>query len=429
MDKLSLVFCIGALIRFGIPTFIPQITLNLSSVIEISTPLNSFKSLQEAFYYLQHGINLYDGGVNHHAPLLVVLLNLINEYLPDEVARVAFNALYTGIDLLIASRLIQINKWYIEHSSRRRGQGIRGFDSDLIAAFYLFNPLIILTNLSHSTLCFTLMMITESLYQLVVLKNLARSMIAIATASYLSFRPIFLTVPLLGLAHSLNRDWKMVYSHGICIFVVTCGLFMLTSFAMTSSWQFIDQCYGVVIKFNKINPNLGLWWYIFTEMFDFFTPFYVGVFNLYSVVFVVPLTLRLFEFRPKSGKPVGDAFLAVLTSYLWLSFTNSYSSVGDLAFALSLLPIFQATVIPHCNCLFISSLTLLVGLLLSPIFYYCWIVLGNGNSNFFYSINLVWGAVHGLLLTDLVWGQLTYDYITVNDVPEEKVSKLRLAQI
>jgi phosphatidylinositol glycan class U len=250
-----------------------------------------------------------------------------------------------------------------------------------------------------------------------------------AIASYLSFRPIFLIIPLLGLAHSLDSDWQTVYAHGIALFSSACGILVLTSSVMTESFQFLDLCYGIVIKFNKITPNLGLWWYIFTEMFDFFTPFYVGVFNLFSVIFVIPFTLRLFEFNHKSGKPTGDAFLAVVTSYLWLSFTKSYPSVGDLAFALSLIPIFKDTIIPHCKYHFLTALVLLVALLLSPIFYYCWIVLGTGNSNFFYSINLVWGVVHGLILTDLVWGKLNYDYIELNDIPADEVSKLRLTQI
>lgn len=429
MDKLLLVFLIGAAVRFIIPSILPGLVINLTSSIELATPLTSFKSLKEAFYYLQHNINLYDGGVNHHPPLLVILLNPIDEYLPKRVGDIVFNAIYTGIDIVIARRLICINKWYNKHMSARMGRPINGFNDDLIAAFYLFNPLLILTNLSHSTLCFTFLAITESLYQLVVSRNLPRSVMSMALAGYLSFRPVFLVIPLLGLAHSLDSDWKTVYAHGFCLFSSACGILMLASFVMTASFQFLDQCYGIVVKFNKITPNIGLWWYIFTEMFEFFTPFYVGVFNLYSVVFVIPLTLRLFEFNHKSGKPSGDAFLAVVTSYVWLSFTKSYPSVGDLAFALSLFPIFKDTIVPHCKYLFLTALVLLVGLLLSPIFYYCWIVLGTGNSNFFYSINLVWGIVHGLILTDLVWSKLIYDYIELNDVSPHEVPNLRLTQI
>lgn len=429
MERLTLVLLIGALIRFVLPTSLPSLPLDLSSSIEIATPLTSFKSLKEAFYYLQHNIDLYDGGVNHHPPLLVILLNLIDEYLPKRLGDIVFNGLYTGVDLMIASRLIHVNKWYNKHMSQRTGRSIQGFSDDMIAAFYLFNPLLILTNISHSTLCFTFLAITESLYQLVIDRNVARSVISMAIASYLSFRPIFLIIPLLGLAHSLDSDWQTVYAHGIALFSSACGILVLTSSVMTESFQFLDLCYGIVIKFNKITPNLGLWWYIFTEMFDFFTPFYVGVFNLFSVIFVIPFTLRLFEFNHKSGKPTGDAFLAVVTSYLWLSFIKSYPSVGDLAFALSLIPIFKDTIIPHCKYHFLTALVLLVALLLSPIFYYCWIVLGTGNSNFFYSINLVWGVVHGLILTDLVWGKLNYDYIELNDIPADEVSKLRLTQI
>ena len=153
MERLTLVLLIGALIRFVLPTSLPSLPLDLSSSIEIATPLTSFKSLKEAFYYLQHNIDLYDGGVNHHPPLLVILLNLIDEYLPKRLGDIVFNGLYTGVDLMIASRLIHVNKWYNKHMSQRTGRSIQGFSDDMIAAFYLFNPLLILTNISHSTLC------------------------------------------------------------------------------------------------------------------------------------------------------------------------------------------------------------------------------------------------------------------------------------
>ncbi|KAK6457966.1 GPI transamidase subunit PIG-U [Scheffersomyces xylosifermentans] len=429
MSKLKQVLILGGLVRFVIPTVLPQIVSILSSINEISTPVNSFKSLQEAFYYLRHNINLYDGGVNHNPPLLVVLLSLFDDFLPQPLSAIAFNLIYTLIDLYITTILLKLNKWYNEHNSKRLKKELTGFNDDLIASFYLFNPLIILTNLSHSTSVFTFLFITESLNQLLIRKNVWRSMIALGLATYLSFSPVFLVFPILALAKTalFKKDAKEIYFEGGAIFISTLGLLFLCSFATTASFQFLDSCYGTIIMFNKISPNLGLWWYIFTEMFQFFTPFYIGIFNLYSSIFILPLTLRLYEF--KTTAPVGDSFLAVVLSYIWISFTKSYPTVGDLAFGLSLLPIFKATVFPYCKFTFIYGLTLLVCLFLSPIFYYCWIVLGNGNSNFFYSINLIWGAVHIFIIMDLLWGKLTYDYIVENKIPEGDREKLRLTQI
>lgn len=429
MNKRDQVFVIGALIRLVLPTVVPLLTPMLASTVELSTPMNSYKALQEAFYYLRHGIDLYDGGLNHHAPLLVVALSFVNDYFSEFGNRVAFNFLYTLMDLGIAWKLILLNKWYNKHSSQRTGRKVESFNDDLIASFYLLNPLIILSNLSHSTLTFSLFLITESLFQLLVESNLLRAIISLAVASYLAYTPVFLIVPLLALAHAVSKtNGRVIYVKGGITFALSIGILLVASYYVTSSWKFVDLCYGAVFRFDKIQPNLGLWWYLFTEMFDFFTPFYVGIYNLYSMVFIIPIALRLFEFK-LSKAAIGDSFLAFVLSCLWLSFTRSYPTVGDLGFGLSLLPIFRGTVIPQTKFGFVAAIVLLVSLLLSPTFYYCWIVLGNGNSNFFYSINLSWGAVHVLLLMDLIWGRLVYDYIEIHGIKKEDQEKLRLTQI
>lgn len=369
-------------------------------------------------------MDVYDGGVVYHPPLLVSLLKLIQEVSPLH-ADLLFNLLFTIVDVGIALKLVNLNRWYNDYQSRRAGKKLVGFDDAIIAAFYMFNPLMILTCWSHSTLPMSYFLILELLNQVLVDKNPYRGSIALAVAAYLSYTPVYLVIPLLALTYvvSPTNDWREEIVQCGGIFFASVATLMLLSFILTALPDFFYQCYWTVLLYLKISPNMGLWWYIFTEMFDFFLPFYRGIFNLYSVIFIVPLTVRLFEFGPKQG----DSFLAFAMCYLWLSFTKLYPIIGDLGLALSILPIFKNTVIPHAKFLFITALTLIVVLLLAPIFYYCWIVLGNGNSNFFYSMNLIWGGVHVLLFLDFLWGRLVYDYIQTHEVKDEL--KLRLTQI
>lgn len=428
MDKLSLVYLIGALTRLAVPAIYPSITYNLSKVVELSTPLTSFTSLEEAFYYLKHGIDLYDGGIIHHPPLLVAFLNIINVILPNSLRPVAFNIVFTMVDLVITSRLIKLNHWYNEYSSKRTKRIYQRLNDDLVASFYLLNPLLILTNLCHSTIGFTFLAIIEAMYQFTVAKNILRGSIALAVASYLSLSPFFLLVPMFFLVYAQLRSWRLVFK-GACTLFATIAFLLFSSFIMTGSWKYLQQCYQVIISFSKITPNLGLWWYLFTEMFESFTCFYLGVFNIYSVIFILPIAVRLFEFSLSPGKPIGDSFLAIIVCYLWLSLTKSYPCVADLAFGFSLLTIFKDTIIKHCHYGILTILALFVCVLLSPIFYYCWIVLGNGNSNFFYSMSLMWGIIHGLIITDILWVKLANDYITLKEIPEDKIPNLRLTQV
>ncbi|KAI5970266.1 hypothetical protein CANMA_000618 [Candida margitis] len=426
MGKLIQVFVIGGLIRFLLPTFIPSVTTTLSSTVELSTPITSFKSLLEAIYFLNHDIDLYDGGVNHHPPLVVIIASCIKA-IPFSL--IWFDLVYTITDLLIAWKIVKLNQWYNESRSKIKGSQVTGFNDDLIACFYLFNPLIILTNLSHSTVVFTWYFIIESLIQIVLKRNIMRSMISFAAATYLSFNSLYIFPSLVGLAlrtFPTTTHIKLLVTSSTG-YLVSLLLLALASFAFTSSWSFLDNCYLAVIYFKKITPNVGLWWYLFTEMFEFFTPFYLGMFNLYSFSFILPIAIRLFESRATPDQ--GDSFLAVLLSLLWVSFTKSYPTVGDLGFALSLLPIFKGTILPYCKMIYVSSMTLVTALILSPIFYYCWIVLGNGNANFFYSINLIWGGVHILILMDLLWAKLIVDYGVENDICKEELKGLNLAQI
>lgn len=466
------VLSIGFAIRFLIPTVIPSLPYTISSV-EVTTPITSFKSLHEAFYYLQHGINLYEGGVNHHPPLLVVLLYFVNE-LP--YSYVLLNLLYALTDVWIAHRLVKLNQWYAARQTaggRSLAPGKASpFSGHLIACFFLFNPLIIVTNLSHSTLVFGYLFLIESIYQ-IVNQAVARGMILLAVASYINYTPVYMVVPLVSLAYAVTRLKSQVVE-AVGVFVSALGFLVLASFAMTSSWQFVDSCWLSIVRFDKISPNLGLWWYFFTEMFSFFTPFFIGIFNLFSVVFIIPISIRFSENTPiskvvpeiqeeakeeseeepkapeepevpevpevpetrdedsttssTSVVQVGDALLSVVLCLTWLNFTKPYPTLGDLGIILSLIPIFRSSFLTHCKFGGIYGLFLFGSLLLSPIFYYCWIVLGNGNSNFFYSINLVWGGVYGGILMDLLWGKLTFDYINENNVSKELQGKLRLTQ-
>lgn len=326
-------------------------------------------------------------------------------------------------------------------NKKRLGRKVIGASDSVIVGFYMLNPLLVLTTLSQSTLVFGMLFVVESISQIVLEHNLYRGMMSLALASYLTLSPLYLLVPVLTLAHAiLKMSWQEVYVVGSGIFVGSLMLLIMASFAMTSSFQFVYACYGTALMFDKITPNLGLWWYLFTEMFEYFTPFYKGLFNIYGGIFIIPITMRFWEVSTestqsevietddksevvnKSNKSVeekspksslvaiGDSFLAVVLSYFWLSFTKSYPSYGDLAFGLSFLPIFSSTILPYCRYSIITALILLGSLLLGPIFYYSWIVLGSGNSNFFYSITLFYGGVHIAIIMDLIWAKLSYDY-------------------
>lgn len=81
-----------------------------------------------------------------------------------------------------------------------------------------------------------------------------------------------------------------------------------------------------------MQPNIGLFWYFFTEMFDHFRVFFLYTFQLNALVlYLVPLTLK-FRREP--------LFMATLLIALNAIF-RSYPCIGDVAFYLALLPMWQ----------------------------------------------------------------------------------------
>lgn len=433
MDHFTTVVIIGFLLRL-LPGVIPSISGSLASFVELTNPITSFATLKEALFYLDNGIDAYNGGNNHHPPLLVTFFMLFHGKIPDVAFNIVVNLVFAIADLVICHRLVVLNRWYNHHCSQRLGYKVVGLNDSLIASFYLFNPLMLLSSWCHSTVMLSLLFITESIHQLAVYKNLPRSMISLSIATYLSFTPIYLVVPILAFAHSLLRGHHepllpFIYFQGPALFISSCGLLIFFSLVITSSFLFFDQCYGTIIRFDNIKPNLGLWWYFFTEMFDFFTPFYIGTFNIFQALFIAPMTIRFFEYQSSRKFAGGDSFLAIILCYLWISFTKSYPTVADLGYALSFLPIFAGSILPYCKLVYASGLALIISLVLSPIFHYCWIVLGNGNSNFFYSINLIWGGVHVGIMIDFIWGKLVLDYCEANNVPKKERPSIRLTQV
>ena len=85
------------------------------------------------------------------------------------------------------------------------------------------------------------------------------------------------------------------------------------------------------LKVPDLTPNIGLFWYFFTEMFDHFYLFFTYVFQLNPFIYVIPLALRFEDNIP----------LLSFTLCTIMAIFKSYPSIGDVGFYLSLLPIWN----------------------------------------------------------------------------------------
>lgn len=224
------------------------------------------------------------------------------------------------------------------------------------------------------------------------------AVLALSFASYLSLHPLLLFPPLILLCYDRHariaakdrppNAISFALSHALGATISLASL-LYTSYLVSGSWQFLASTYGTYLTLPDLTPNVGLWWYFFTEMFDSFRSFFLGVFWLHTFSYLPGMTLR-FRKQP--------LFAIVLLTGICSIFVP-YPSIGDVALFLGLLPLYRH-VFPLMTYGFLTTAVMLYASLLGPAFYHLWIYAGSGNANFFYAITLVWSLGLTVLLAD-----------------------------
>lgn len=124
------------------------------------------------------------------------------------------------------------------------------------------------------------------------------AIVSLAMASYLSLYPVLLLPPLVLLCYdsskSASKGSIQAFSAiSSLLFTVVVLLYFKLSHLLTGSWEFIMSTYGVHLLLPDLTPNVGLWWYFFTEMFDSFRAFFLCLFQLHLLIYVPGVCLRL----------------------------------------------------------------------------------------------------------------------------------------
>ncbi|PFH56437.1 hypothetical protein XA68_16519 [Ophiocordyceps unilateralis] len=395
------VYAAAALLRLVLTLVFPGLPDLLTGRVEISTPMTSFKRLQEGLFLYNHNVSPYDGGVYHQAPLLLPLFSL----LPDAKRWPIFTTvLYILVDILCADALVSIadsgeagqSRLFTSPRRARRASGL------FVAAAFLFNPFTIATCIARSTNVFTSCAILHAIAR-AVRGSPFSALVALSFAAYLSMSPLLLLPPLVLLAWDRRPERRgggggspsVADFAAKCVLTVAACLAVLVAMSLVvtgNSSDFLARTYGIQLTLTDLTPNVGLWWYFFIEMFDSFRAFFLAVFWLHLSSYVGGLTIR-FRSQP----------LVVLTLLLGiLAIFKPYPCIADTSLFLAMLPLFWH-LFPLMRYTFVASATILYATFLGPAFYHLWIYAGSGNANFFYAITLVWSLGQSLLVSDLAF--------------------------
>ncbi|XP_039040390.1 phosphatidylinositol glycan anchor biosynthesis class U protein-like isoform X3 [Hibiscus syriacus] len=186
--------------------------------------------------------------------------------------------------------------------------------------------------------------------------------------------------------------WSLVWSVYV---LVLCGI-SLKQFG--GLWEMFKSTYGFILTVEDLSPNIGVLWYFFAEVFEFFRSFFLIVFHVNILFMILPLAIRLHH------RPCYLAFVYVAI----FSMLKSYPSVGDSALYLGLLGWFvnefsdmQFSLFLFCGYVGVS--------LLSPVMHNLWIWRGTGNANFYFATAMVYACLQIVLVVEGVSAMLNHE--------------------
>ncbi|XP_070189979.1 phosphatidylinositol glycan anchor biosynthesis class U protein-like [Littorina saxatilis] len=412
-----LIFCgiSGTLLR--ILLFYTGIPAWLRERKEVVTPLTSWERVLEGISLQKRFISPYSGDIFHETPLLLRCLRLA-EHIPG-----GSQTIFIVVDIVIGILLHKIanefsrseynrqNRELSKYSPKAKSLLISGRDivnlPIAVSVVHFFGPYSIATCLAQSTGVFTnLAVLFCWLYTLK--GNVLLSCLSLAVAAYQSLYPAVFIIPVathLFLTSNPKPDSFTSkaaiqnYTRTVLVFAVCLAGLLGASFSLEGSWAFLRSTYGFILGVPDLTPNVGVFWYFFTEMFEHFRIFFVCVFQINTFIYSIPLAIKLRE------RPLFQLYVAMFL----VSIFKSYPSYADTALYLSLLPLWRH-VFGYLRNMMVVSVMYMVVAVVAPILWHLWIYAASANANFYFAITLTFSTAQIFLLTDLLYAFLRYEY-------------------
>ncbi|XP_022159507.1 phosphatidylinositol glycan anchor biosynthesis class U protein-like isoform X2 [Momordica charantia] len=422
--------------------------LNLFSRPEVSTPLTSIRRLAEGYWLKQSSMSPYAGSMYHGSPMLLSLLGPLTvkriEGQPDHLL-CSFAFVVADVLSALLIRAIGQNLQRAYYQSLRLLKINLSKNSEIFPAgdiaslVYLWNPFTIVACVGLSTSPI------ENLAVVLTLFGASKGQVSLAAfgfvmATHLSLYPIILIIPVvLLLGNGLDAPPRKLFSQKSCsrgvdgpssdscsrqeeminqpepnIFSLRPVIYFLLWVSLFSTyllllcgvslkqfgglWEMFRSTYGFILTVQDLSPNIGVLWYLFAEVFEFFRDFYLIVFHINILFMIMPLSIRLHH------RPLFLAFVLLSVSAM----LKSYPSVGDSALYLSFMGLFVDELVDlefsfflFCGYIGIS--------LLSPVMHNLWIWRGTGNANFYFANAMAYACFQIVLVVESVSTMLNHD--------------------
>lgn len=428
--SIGLVLAMGIILRLGL--IYTPLARPVSDRVEVSTPMNSWRRVTEGLYLHRMQLSPYDGDIFHEPPLSLMVYDYVTKAIDEQWIPLLFIAcdLVTALLLAVGAKksVIYMVEQEAQVKKAKSAMNItltmKSADAvpKLVLGVYLLSPYSLLNCIGMATTLFSNLLVALFFASFVHGWWLIASVV-LAVETYKSFYPVMLLLPALLYMHEVKRSsshqrTSLVISAAVVTFLVTLSGLLYGSYLVTSSWQFLRSTYGCICAVPDLTPNIGVFWYFFTEVFEHFRVFFLWIFQLNAFVYMVPLGIRLRK------EPLLLFFLVVALTAVF----KSYPSIGDVALYTSLLPIWRH-VFPYMKQYFLVGCIFVSCSALAPLLWHLWIFSSSANANFYFGITLAFNTGQIFLITDLLFAHVKRKFYLEHGDPkelEEKDMKLEL---
>lgn len=414
----GLKYLVAIVIRFAL--LHSDFRSSIQDRVEISTPLNSWKRVLEGVHLYTVDVDPYSGDLFHESPLVLIVVRFLIQFLGPFI-----DVVFVSIDILVAHLLYSTAFTYVSFIKKEEDKKLKKgeysnvstnlvlTDSDTqnipayVSSAYLFNPYVIFNCVGQTTTSFQNLLLAGLFYSLVKKKKLICVLI-LSLVTLQTFYLFILIVPVCLQFYNTERSKKYIYVI-LFIFTVSFGCLLGICFQISGSWNFIDSTYGFILNVNDLTPNIGLFWYFFTEMFDHFRALFISALQINAtILYLFPLALHL------RNEPV---FLSFILTALTAVF-KSYPCIGDVGFYFSLLPIWKHLFF-FMQQSFITTCFLITTSVLGPTVWHLWIYAGSANANFFFGATLAFATAQIFLITDLLFAHKKRTFALKCGLPDD----------
>ena len=158
---------------------------------------------------------------------------------------------------------------------------------------YILHPYLIGSCAARTTSVFSNMFFAFFLL-MCMKRKLTWACLFLAVCAYQSVYPIMLVVPLVLICQEASQPMITTALRASLTTLAFLSLLCYASYLlMNGSWTYIQSTWGFILSVPELTPNMGLFWYFFTEMFEHFRVFFVCTFQINCFVFVIPLGAKL----------------------------------------------------------------------------------------------------------------------------------------